>query len=362
MSGIFSVLGNPGSGCSTFLRTIGNDHSSFLGVKGTLNYSGLFTRDISKRFRGSVAYIPEDDVHLPTLTVRQTLEFALLNKTAKKRLHETPRFLDEFGRVFGMTHVMNTLVGDEYIRGVSGGERKRVSILESLTSNSSVNAWDGSTRGLDASSALDYIRSLRIMTDTCDRAMIVSLYQASDAIYKLMDKVMLIDEGRMVYQGPAKSAEGYFNALGYRRLEGQTMSDFLTSVTSMSAECTQNGDDTSTPRGAENLEKVFRSSQAFKHVDEEIRLYEADHPALSEGSWCSEKPKNKNNPTFSTIEDGFRQRKSKYMSAQSSYNTSFLRQVSLCARREVWQLKGYVMPLITRIICIVVCAFLLGSS
>ena len=125
-----SVLGNPGSGCSTFLRTIGNDHTSFLGVKGSIDYSGLSPDDVLRQCRGLVSYVPEDDVHLPTLTVRQTLEFALQTKTPKRAMHKIPVFLEEFGRVFGMTHVMDTLVGNEYIRGISGGQRKRVSILE----------------------------------------------------------------------------------------------------------------------------------------------------------------------------------------------------------------------------------------
>jgi len=356
-----SVLGNPGSGCSTFLRTIGNDHASFLGIKGSINYSGLSPQEVSKHFRGSVAYIPEDDTHLPTLTVRQTLEFALENKTPKRCLHEIPRFLAEFGRVFGMNHVMNTLVGNEYIRGVSGGERKRVSILESLASDSSVNAWDGSTRGLDSSSAVDYIRSLRMMTDSCDRATIVSIYQASDAIYNLMDKVMLIDQGRMLYQGPANNAEEYFYSLGYQRLGRQTMSDFLTSITSGDVETIRKGYENRAPRGAVNLEQAFRASEAFKNVQHEIRQYEAEFQPSSITSSRSQAPSNRSETTLSEFKQRFEHQKSKYVSPHSSYNTSFFRQAVLCSKREMWQFKGHMAPFITKLSCIVVCAFLLGS-
>ncbi|CAI6094480.1 unnamed protein product [Clonostachys chloroleuca] len=348
------VLGNPGSGCSTFLRTIGGEHDSFLGVNGSIDYSGLSLEEVSKYYRGAVAYVPEDDVHLPTLTVRQTLEFALKNKTPKKLLPEVPRFLDEFGRVFGMNHVMNTLVGNEFVRGVSGGERKRVSILESLASDSSVNCWDGSTRGLDASSALDYIRSLRIMTDTCDRATIVSIYQASDAIYDLMDKILLIDQGRMLYQGPAKEAEGYFEALGYRRLPRQTMSDFLANVAAGNPENIQDNKQLSIPRGAVNLEQAFRSSEAFQNVQNEITEYEHSISSAN-GS---------NDSTITAVEAfkhyGDRQ-KSRFVSPRSSYNTSFIRQAVLCTKREYWQLMGDKIPFLTRFLCIFFCAWLLGS-
>jgi len=85
--------------------------------------------------------------------------------------------------------------------GVSGGERKRVSIAETLATKSTVVAWDNSTRGLDASTAFDYANSLRIMTDISNRTTLVTLYQAGEGIYDLMDKVLVIDEGRMIYQG-----------------------------------------------------------------------------------------------------------------------------------------------------------------
>lgn len=349
-----SVLGNPGSGCSTFLRTIGNDHTPFLGVKGSIDYSGLSPDDVLKRCRGLVSYVPEDDVHLPTLTVRQTLEFALQTKTPKRSLHKIPVFLEEFGRVFGMTHVLDTLVGNEFIRGVSGGERKRVSILESLASGSSVNTWDGSTRGLDASSAVDYIKSLRIMTDACQRATAVSLYQASDAIYQMVDKVMLIDEGRMIYQGPANQAEAYFNGLGYERMPRQTMSDFLTSIPLGDPAVIREGYEFRVPRGAENLEQAFRASHAFQDVQKDVHRYEEERrAAMGESEASLHKT-----PEF---KQHVKSHKSKYVSSRTPYNTSFLRQVVLCTKREAWKLRGHILPFFTRLVCNIASAFLLGS-
>ncbi|KAL0930637.1 ABC drug exporter [Colletotrichum truncatum] len=353
------VLGNPGSGCSTFLRTIGNDHSSFLGIKGSIDYSGLSPTDILKHFRGAVSYVPEDDIHLPTLTGRQTLEFALRNKTPRKWCDQIPRFLEEFGRAFGMTQALDTLVGDEYIRGMSGGERKRISILESLASDASIQAWDGSTRGLDASSALDYIKSLRLMTDSCQRATIVSLYQASDVIFNLMDKVVLIDQGRMLYQGPAKSAEAYFNAMGYQRLPRQTMSDFLTSITSANADNNiRDKSDSTVPRNAVDLEQAFKASQAFKDVQAEIDQYEAE---FSVHGTDSQNGEGRSLPMTKALKQHSEKHKSKYVASRSSYNISFFRQVLLCVKREFWQLNGHRAPLISKFLCVLVCAFILSS-
>lgn len=88
-------------------------------MTGSIDYSGLSLEEVQKHYRGAVAYVPEDDFHFPTLNVRQTLEFALQSKTPKRYHERIPRYLEIYSRVFGMSHTMNTLVGNEYIRGVS---------------------------------------------------------------------------------------------------------------------------------------------------------------------------------------------------------------------------------------------------
>jgi len=97
-----------------------------------------------------------------------------------------------------ISHTEDTKVGDAFVRGVSGGERKRVSIIETLCNRASVMCWDNSTRGLDASTALEYCRALRCLTDEMGMATIVTLYQAGNGIYDLFDKVLVLDEGKQV--------------------------------------------------------------------------------------------------------------------------------------------------------------------
>ncbi|GLI77982.1 hypothetical protein PoHVEF18_006279 [Penicillium ochrochloron] len=347
------VLGRPGAGCSTFLRTIAGHHSSFLGVTGSIDYSGLCPDEVRKHYRSAVAYVPEDDVHFPTLNVRQTLEFALQSKTPKRYQDRIPKYLEIYGRVFGMTHTMNTLVGNEYIRGVSGGERKRISIIESLATDSSVTCWDNSTRGLDASSALDYARSLRIMTDTCGKATLLTLYQASDAIYELMDKVLLIDEGRMLFQGPAKEAKRYFEDLGYECADMQTTSDFLTSITVPERRRFRPGWENRAPKGPIELEAAFRQSQAFKNIEGSIEQYEdrgrSTYPTDSECGSVEE------------FKRTMQSDKSRFVSSKSPYTISLFRQIVLCSQRQMWQLKGHMGPLYIKLISAVVYGLLVGS-
>lgn len=352
------MLGRPGAGCSTFLRTIAGHQSSFLGVTGSIDYSGLGQKELKKNFRGQVAYVPEDDLHFPTINVRQTLEFALECKTPKRYRDRIPRYLDIYGRVFGMSHTMDTRVGNEYVRGVSGGERKRISIIESLATDSSVTCWDNSTRGLDASSALDYARSLRIMTDTCGKATLLTLYQASDAIYDLVDKVLLIDEGRMLFQGPAWEAKRYFEELGYECGEMQTTADFLTSITVPERRRFRPGWEHRAPKGPIELQEVFRNSAAFERIQQDLQAYEVQQSGRTgscstlTGSECGSLEEFKHN---------VRMDKSRFVSSKSPYTISLFRQVVLCTKRQLWQLKGHLKPLYIKLASAVIYGLLIGS-
>lgn len=133
----------------------------------------------------------EDDIHYATLTVKQTLAFALKTRTPRQRpegmskSHYRKTFLEILARIFGIEHTLNTRVGNEFIRGVSGGEKKRVSIAETMVTRGAVGCWDNSTRGLDASTALEYCRSLRVLTNLAKVSTIVTIYQAGEGLYEV---------------------------------------------------------------------------------------------------------------------------------------------------------------------------------
>lgn len=87
--------------------------------------------------------------------------------------------------VFGLSHTMNTKVGNDFVRGVSGGERKRVSIAEVCLAQSPIQCWDNSTRGLDSATALKFVQTLRLSADITNMATVVALYQASQQSYEV---------------------------------------------------------------------------------------------------------------------------------------------------------------------------------
>lgn len=116
------VLGRPGSGCSSFLKAVANNRGTFAAVDGEVSYGGISAAEQHKHYRGEVCYNPENDAHFPALNVRQTLEFSLLNKTRKRAKEEIDLIIIALLKMFAITHTSETLVGNEYVRGVSGGE------------------------------------------------------------------------------------------------------------------------------------------------------------------------------------------------------------------------------------------------
>lgn len=344
------VLGRPGSGCSTFLKVIANQRGSYAAVEGDVSYGGIAAEEQKKRYNGEVNYNPEDDQHMPTLTVWQTLRFALMNKTKKHEAGSIPIIIDSLLKMFGIPHTKGTLVGNEYVRGVSGGERKRVSIAETLATKSSVVAWDNSSRGLDASTALDYAKSLRIMTDISNRTTFVSLYQAGQGIYDLMDKVLVIEEGRMIYQGPAKEAKQYFLDLGFHCPDRQTTADFLTSVGDPNERQFQPGKEASTPKTAEELEAAFRSSSLYKRTVADVESYE-------------KRLQNSQAEDTREFKDAVEGQKSnsRLVTKNSNFTVSFPRQVWACTKRELWLLWGDKTGLYTKFFIIISNGLIVGS-
>jgi ATP-binding cassette, subfamily G (WHITE), member 2, SNQ2 len=85
------VLGSPGSGCSTLLKTLTNQRSEYHSVEGNVYYDSLSPDDVRRHYRGDIQYSPEDDIHFPTLTVGETVTFAAKMRAPRLRVHERTR-------------------------------------------------------------------------------------------------------------------------------------------------------------------------------------------------------------------------------------------------------------------------------
>ncbi|KAL6945070.1 ATP-binding cassette multidrug transporter pdr12 [Hanseniaspora vineae] len=231
------IISRPGAGASTFLKCIGGETSELVEVTGEFSYDGLDQHEMMSRFKGYVIYCPELDFHFPLLTVKETIDFALKCKTPRIRVDGMKRsqyvnsMRDLWCTVFGLRHTYATNVGSDMVRGVSGGERKRVSLVEAIAMGGSIMCWDNATRGLDASTALEFAQAIRVATNMTNTAAIVCIYQAGQNIYELFDKVTVLYNGKQIYIGPAKEGVAYFENMGWIKPNRMTSPEFLTSVT-----------------------------------------------------------------------------------------------------------------------------------
>lgn len=190
------VLGRPGSGCSTLLKTIsGETHGLHISPESNLQYQGIPAAIMHEDFRGEVIYNAETDVHFPHLTVGDTLLFASHARAPSNRLPSITRQVyanhmrDVVMAMFGLTHTLHTKVGNDFIRGVSGGERKRVSIAECVLSGAPIQCWDNSTRGLDSANALEFVKTLRLGAESSGCTPFVAIYQCSQNAYDVCPPV-----------------------------------------------------------------------------------------------------------------------------------------------------------------------------
>ena len=320
------VLGKPGSGCTTFLKNIANQRWGYTSVTGEVLY-GPWTAQEFEQHRGEAVYNAEDDLHHATLSVEQTLGFALDVKMpgklpagiTKKEFKE--KVITTLLKMFNIEHTRHTVVGNQLIRGVSGGERKRVSIAEMLVTNACILSWDNSTRGLDASTALDFAKSLRVQTDLYKTCTFVSLYQASENIYSLFDKVLVIDEGKQVYFGPAKEARSYFEGLGFLPRPRQTTPDYVTGCTDdYEREYQEGRSPENAPHSPDTLSAAFNESVYAKAMQDEMTTYKS--------SLASETEKHED------FQIAVREQKRRGASKRSAYSVGFGSQVWALMKRQ----------------------------
>ncbi|KAM0754754.1 putative SNQ2-ABC transporter [Meredithblackwellia eburnea MCA 4105] len=348
------VLGRPGSGCTSLLKTLSNNTDGFKSVQGTISYDGISSKEMRKLYPGDVTYLQEDDVNLPTLTVGETLTFAAATRTPssdarlgtrKEAIEETR---DVLVTLFGLRHTLGTKVGNDVVRGVSGGERKRVAIAEMMTTGSKIGCHDNSTRGLDASTALEYTRALRIATDVNHLTTILSLYQAGEQIYNLFDKVCVIYEGRMAYFGPMGLAVNYFREMGYEPQQRQTSADFLVAVTDPKGRFYREGvDQAKVPKTADEFAKYFRESEIGKQNAAEVAA------TLEEEKGAEQR--------LQRFRESAQREKADHVGKDSKYQISFPMQVRLCMTRRYQMQMGELPTLLVTTIAAIFQALIIGS-
>ncbi|KAJ5538316.1 CDR ABC transporter [Penicillium frequentans] len=351
------VLGRPGAGCSTMLKSImGELHGLEMGEGSVINYNGIPQRRMIKEFKGEMVYNQEVDRHFPHLTVGQTLEHAAATRTPSHRFQGMTR--GEFAKymaqivmaVFGLSHTYNTRVGDDFIRGVSGGERKRVSIAEMALSASPLAAWDNSTRGLDSATALKFVESLRLLSDLTGSAHAVAAYQASQSIYDRFDKVVVLYGGHQVFFGPANAAKEYFEKQGWYCPPRQTTGDFLTSITNPDERQAKPGMESQVPRTPEEFEAAWLKSSEYKQLQSDIDAYEEQYPTTDDAE------------AVVAFQEKKRGNQAKHTRPKSPYIISVPMQIKLNTTRAYQRLWNDAASTVSTVVSNIIMALIIGST
>ncbi|KMT16880.1 hypothetical protein BVRB_2g043550 [Beta vulgaris subsp. vulgaris] len=256
------LLGPPSSGKTTLLLALAGRLGRGLETSGKISYNGYELNDfIPQR---TSAYVSQRDWHMAEMTVRETMEFSrccqgvgfkydmiseLLRREEKSGIkpdedldilikalalgeQKTSLYTEFIMKILGLDICADTLVGDEMLKGISGGQKKRLTTGELLVGASRVLLMDEISTGLDSSTTHQIIRYLRHSTRALEGTTVISLLQPDPETYELFDDVILLSEGQIVYQGPREGALEFFTYMGFRCPERKNVADFLQEVTS----------------------------------------------------------------------------------------------------------------------------------
>ncbi|XP_017287221.1 ATP-binding cassette sub-family G member 8 [Kryptolebias marmoratus] len=204
----------------------------------------------------SIAHVRQDDRLLPHLTVRETLSFvAQLRLPTYFTQAQRDKRVDDVIAELRLRQCAHTRVGNDHVRGVSGGERRRVSIAVQLLWNPGILILDEPTSGLDSFTAHNLVITLSRLAKG-NRLVLLSVHQPRSDIFQLFDLVVLLSSGSAVYCGAARDMVPYFTALGYPCPRYCNPSDFYVDLISI--------DRRNPEREAESLEQARLLSEQFK--------------------------------------------------------------------------------------------------
>lgn len=300
---MYLLLGPPSSGKTTLLKAIAGRLTTKHGeeMTGRVIYNGKsFDDETQCHVENAIAYIDQLDIHAPRLTVDETFEFAFQCKNGGTHVHladfsdedvkqmkvakeigiraDKERLLVELNlKALGLSHVRETFVGDDDIRGVSGGQRRRVTVGEMMLGATPILLGDEISNGLDASSTFEMIQMLALASRDFQRTRIISLLQPSPETVALFDEIILLADGKILYAGPISQVEDYFAMIGYRAPPYMDVADFL-QLLSTPADChalfqppPELADKQPTPYTASQLAELFRQSKYGERIQANLK-------------------------------------------------------------------------------------------
>ncbi|CAL9026210.1 unnamed protein product [Prunus brigantina] len=220
---VLALMGPSGSGKTSLLNLLGG-RAVQANVTGSITYND---QTYSKFLKSRIGFVTQDDVLFPHLTVKETLTYAALlrlSKTLTKEQKEK-RALDVIYEL-GLERCQDTMIGGSFVRGVSGGERKRVCIGNEIIINPSLLFLDEPTSGLDSTTALRIVQMLQDIAEA-GKTVVTTIHQPSSRLFHKFDKLILLGKGSLLYFGKASEAMVYFSSIGCSPLIAMNPAEFL---------------------------------------------------------------------------------------------------------------------------------------
>ncbi|KAF6736418.1 ATP-binding cassette sub-family G member 2 [Oryzias melastigma] len=264
--GMNAIMGATGSGKTSLLDVIAGRKDPAGLRQGQVLVDG---KVVTSELRLSSAYVVQDDILMGTLSVKENLLFSA-NLRLNPKHHSNTEKNNRVNAIIndlGLTDCADTKIGTEFLRGVSGGERKRCSIGMELITSPSLLFLDEPTTGLDSNTANCIIGLLHKLARR-GKTVIFSIHQPRYSIFKQFDHLTLMHKGEVVYAGAADRALDYFTNLGYQIEAFNNPADFFMDITNGETSPTeelQTGEKSLKP-----LSEKYRQSQLYKNMKEEL--------------------------------------------------------------------------------------------
>lgn len=210
---LLAVMGASGAGKTTLMNVLANQNIGSLNRSGSIKVNG---QEIGKKIKTISAYVQQEDLFIGTLTVREHLVFQAILRidksvSKKDKIARADKVIHELG----LTKCKDTVIGiPGRIRGISGGEMKRLAFASEVLTNPSLLFVDEPTSGIDSFMALSVIAALQKMADQ-GRTILTTIHQPSSEVYSMFHKVLLMSEGRVAYMGKTTDALPFFASLDY---------------------------------------------------------------------------------------------------------------------------------------------------
>ena len=242
---ILALMGPSGSGKTSLLTLLGQRSSPSTEINGTILYGG---EKMSKAIKKRIGFVSQDDLLYGELTVYETFFFTAMLRLPQEWAYDTKiqRVCDVI-EALNLTKCQNTIIGNAMMRGVSGGERKRVSIGVELLINPSLLFMDEPTSGLDSTTALKLLKTMQKLAHG-GRTIVTSIHQPSSRLFLQMDKLMLFAEGRMLYNGYVRDTMDWLIDSGCPVPPGVSVPDHILDIAcgdlSLSLSSSTNANDT----------------------------------------------------------------------------------------------------------------------